>query len=191
MGHVVTAPFASYSVRKNRLSFNISVVYFERKTARGAASSLAYDENNIFFVLNILNIIIVAINSTVAQRIAHDILSMNQEILSISIMDTKGNILAATSKDSFKEAFGVTRDGDKYGGTLAVAALAVANEVKDTFKEAQAIISIHENCKLMLLPIPSYEILVGFVLQRSVNAEGYDFANKIERLLVDAIDSSR
>jgi hypothetical protein len=133
----------------------------------------------------------VAINSTVAQRIAHDILSMNQEILSISIMDTKGNILAAISKDSFKEAFGVTRDGDKYGGTLAVAALAVANEIKDVFKEAQAIISIYENCKMMLLPIPSYEILVGFVLQRSVNAEGYDFANKIESLLVDAIDSSQ
>ena len=131
------------------------------------------------------------INSTVAQRIAYDILSMNDEILSVSIMDTNGNILAATSKDSFKEAFGVTRDGDKYGGTLAVAALAVANEVKDVFKEAQAIISIHENCKLMLLPIPSHEILIGFVLQRSVNAEGYDFANKIERLLVDAIDSSQ
>jgi hypothetical protein len=116
---------------------------------------------------------------------------MNDEILAVSIMDTKGNILGATSKDSFKEAFGVTRNGDKYSGTLAVAALAVANEVKDVFKEAQAIISIHENCKLMLLPIPSYEILIGFILQRSVNAEGYDFANKIERLLVDAIDSSQ
>ena len=192
MGHVVAAPFASYSVRKKGGVFQYKCSIFRKKdSTRGGASSLAYDENNIFFVLNMLNIITVAINSTVAQRIAHDILSMNQEILSISIMNTKGNILAATSKDSFKEAFGVTRDGDKYGGTLAVAALAVANEVKDVFKEAQAIISIHENCKLMLLPIPSYEILVGFVLQRSVNAEGYDFANKIERLLVDAIDSSQ
>jgi hypothetical protein len=133
----------------------------------------------------------VAINSSVAQRIAYNILSLNQEILAISIMDTKGNILAATSKDSFKEAFGVTRDGDKYGGTLAVAALAVANEVKDIFKEAQAIISIHENCKTMLLPIPTYEILIGFVLERSVNAEDYNIANKIERLLLDAIDSSQ
>ena len=131
------------------------------------------------------------INSSVAQRIAYDILSINDEILAISIMDMKGNTLAATSKDSFKKAFGVTRNGDKYGGTLAVAALAVANEVKDVFKEAQAIISIHESCKMLLLPIPSHEILIGFVLSRSVNAEGYDFANKIERLLVDAIDSSQ
>ena len=97
--------------------------------------------------------ITVAVTPTIAQRIAYDILSTNDEILAISIMDTKGNILGATSKDSFKEAFGVTRNGDKYGGTLAVAALAVANEVKDIFKEAQAIISIHENCKMLLLPI--------------------------------------
>jgi hypothetical protein len=104
-------------------------------------------------------------------------------------MDMRGNILAAKSKESFKQAFGVTREGDKYGGTLAVAALAVANEVKDVFEEAQAIITIHENCKLLLLPVPSYEILVGFVLQRSVNAEDYNIANKIERLLADTVNS--
>jgi hypothetical protein len=46
-------------------------------------------------------------------------------------MDMRGNILAAKSKESFKQAFGVTLDGDRYGGSLAVSALAVANEVKD------------------------------------------------------------
>jgi hypothetical protein len=129
----------------------------------------------------------VIITSSAAERISDDILSTNEEILSISIMDMRGNVLASKSKEYFRQVFGKTLEGDKYGGTLAVAALAVANEVKDIFKEAQAIISIYENCKMMLLPIPSYEILVGFVLQRSVNAEGYNIANKIERLLVDAI----
>jgi hypothetical protein len=132
---------------------------------------------------------VVIITSSVAERIAHDILSANDEILAISIMDTRGNILAAISKDSFKEAFGLTRNGEKYGGTLAVAALAVANEVKDIVGEAQALITIYKNCKMMLLPIQSYEILIGFVLQHSVNAEGYNIANKIERLLVDTIKS--
>ena len=131
----------------------------------------------------------VIITSSVAKRIAHDILSANDEILAISIMDTRGNILAAISKDSFKEAFGLTRNGEKYGGTLAVAALAVANEVKDIVGEAQVLITIYKNCKMMLLPIQSYEILIGFVLQHSVNAEGYNIANKIERLLVDTIKS--
>jgi hypothetical protein len=63
----------------------------------------------------------------------------------------------------------------------------VANEVRDVFGEAQAIIAIYENCKMMLLPIPAYQILVGLVLQRSVNAEGYNIANKIERLLADTV----
>ena len=131
----------------------------------------------------------VIITSSAAERISDEILSMNEEILSVSIMDMRGNILATKSKEYFRQVFGINLEGDKYGGTLAVAALAVANEVKDIVGEAQALITIYKDCKMVLLPIPSYEILVGFVLQRSVNAEGYDFANKIERLLVDAIES--
>jgi hypothetical protein len=132
-----------------------------------------------------------AIPSSIAQRIANDILSTNNEILAITIMDVRGNILAATSKEFFKEDFRVSRDGEKYGGSLAVAALAVANELKDFAGEAQALITIYEKCKMMLLPMPSREILVGFVLQRSANAEDYyNIANKIEILLADAIESS-
>ena len=131
----------------------------------------------------------VNITSSAAERISEDILSTNDEILSISIMDMRGNILATKSKESFRQVFGITVEGDKYGGTLAVAALAVANEVKDIVGEAQALITIYKDCKMMLLPIPSYEILVGFVLHRSVNGEGNNIANKIERLLVDAIES--
>jgi hypothetical protein len=133
----------------------------------------------------------VAVPSTIARRIAYEILSTNDGILAISIMDMRGNIIAATSKESFKEDFGVSREGDKYGGSLAVAALAVANEVKDVAGEAQALITIYKNCKMMLLPMPSHEILVGFVLQLSVNAEDYNIANKIEILLADAIESSQ
>ena len=133
----------------------------------------------------------VTISSGVAEEISDEILSSNEEILAISIMDISGNVLAAKSKESFKQAFRATGEGDKYGGTLAVAALAVANEVKDVVGEAQAIITIYKNCKMMLLPIPSSQILVGFVLQRSVNAEGYDITNTIERILADAAKSQQ
>jgi hypothetical protein len=129
----------------------------------------------------------VIITSGAAERVSDDILSTNDEILSISIMDMQGNILAAKSKESFRKAFGVTQEGDKYSGTLAVAALAVANEVKDLVGEAQALITIYKNCKTMLLPILSHEVLVGLVLQPSVNAEGYNIVNKIERLLADTV----
>jgi hypothetical protein len=131
----------------------------------------------------------VIITSSAAERISDDILSTNDEILGISIMDMRGNILAAKSKESFKQAFGVSRERDEYSGSLAVAALAVANEVKNIAGEAQALITIYKNFKMMLLPIPSYQILVVFVLQRSVNAEDYNIADKIERLLADTVKS--
>jgi hypothetical protein len=124
-----------------------------------------------------------------AERVSDEILSTNDEILAISVIDKKGNILAAKSKESSKQAFGVTWEGDKYRGTTALAALGVANEVKDVAGEAQALITIYEKCKMMLLSVPSFEILVGLVLERSVNAEGYNIANTIERLLAATVKS--
>jgi hypothetical protein len=98
-------------------------------------------------------------NTTAAQRISDNILSADDGILAISIMDIKGNILAAKSKQSFKETFGLTSDGEKYGGILAIATLSLVNELKNIVGDAQAIITIHDNCKLMLLPMPSYRLL--------------------------------
>jgi hypothetical protein len=122
-------------------------------------------------------------NTAAAQRILDTILSADDGILALSIMDIKGNILAAKSKQSFKETFGLTSDGEKYGGILAVATLSLVNEVKDIVGEVQAIITIHDNCKLMLLPMPSYRLLVGLVVRRSVKAEDDHIANRIKTLL--------
>ena len=130
-----------------------------------------------------------AVTSGDAETISDDILSSNDEIVGISIMDMRGNILAANSKESFKEAFAVSRDRAKYGGTLAVAALAVANETRNIFGAAKAIITTHENCKLMLVPVPTHQLLIGLVLQRSVNTED-KIANKVERLVAHTLDHS-
>ncbi|MDQ3836483.1 MAG: hypothetical protein M3270_06075 [Thermoproteota archaeon] len=111
-------------------------------------------------------------------------MNSNDEILAISVMDKKGNMLAALSKESFRERFSITTVESKYGGTLAVAALAVVNEVKDIAGEAHAIITLYEKCKMMLLPIPQHEILVGLVLQLSAKAEDYyNLSTKIDSLL--------
>ena len=48
------------------------------------------------------------IASSISEKIANEILTTNDDILSISIIDKKGNILAAISKESFKEDFGIT-----------------------------------------------------------------------------------
>jgi hypothetical protein len=128
---------------------------------------------------------VIIITSRAAERIADEILSTNEEILAISIIDQrKGNILVSKPKESFTKAFGVFQEGPKYGGSLAISALSIANEVREIAGEAQSIITTYEKCKMMLLPIPSYEIVVGLVLQRSVNAEDYNIGNTLEGLLL-------
>jgi hypothetical protein len=129
-----------------------------------------------------------AVTSSDAVKIVDGILSSNGKILAVSIIDKKReDVISAKSRQSFKEAFGVTSDGRGYGATLAIATLNVINETRDIFGEPQAIITIHDDCKLMLLPIPSYDILVGLVVERSVKVEDDKIANKIERLVADTI----
>ena len=129
-----------------------------------------------------------AATSSEAEKIVDGILSSNDKILAISMIDMKReDILSAKSRQSFKDAFGVTSDGAGYGATLAIATLNVVNEARDIFGEPQDIITIHNECKLMLLSMPSFDILVGLVVERSVNVEDDKIANKIERIVADTI----
>jgi hypothetical protein len=128
------------------------------------------------------------IDSTAAERIADEILSTyDGKILSISIIDARkaGNFLATKSTESFEKEFGVLQEGRKYGGSLAIASLSIANEVREIAGEAKAISTTYEKCKMMLIPIPSYEILVGFVLKRKVVLDEDRLANYIESLVAD------
>jgi len=126
-----------------------------------------------------------------AEKIVDSILSSNENILLVSIRGWRGNILAVKSRDSFRERFvGVSRlIGTTYSGSLTVATLSLVNEVKDVFGEAQAIITIYEDCKMMLLPVPSFEIIVGLALELSVVTEDYSLAKEIKRILAETIKS--
>lgn len=101
------------------------------------------------------------VTSSMAERIVDDILSSNSEILSAGVIDKRGNITANKSRESFEKRFkGVSNlERNRYSGTLAVAALSIANEVKDAFGEPKALITIYRDCKLVLLPMPLYDIL--------------------------------
>jgi hypothetical protein len=122
-----------------------------------------------------------------AERVVDAVLSLNDKILLVSIRGWSGNILAVKSKESFRERFfGVSGlIGTKYGGSLTIATLGLINEVKDVFGEAQAIVTIYENCKVMLLPMPSYELIVGLTLECSVVTEDFSLAHNIERILAE------
>ena len=130
-----------------------------------------------------------SINQTYAKAILDKVLSIDTRIWAVSIIRSNGNILAAKSKPSFKETFGVTQDGERYGGSLAAATLSVVNEVKGTFGEAQIIITIYNNCKLMLLNISSHEILVGLALERSFDCEDDNFIEKIKQLIASEVNT--
>jgi hypothetical protein len=119
-----------------------------------------------------------------AERIVDDILSSNEKILSVGVIDSRGNIIDNKSREPFRKRFEVrTLEHNRYSGTLAVAALSIATEVKDSFGEPKAIITIYRDCKLMLLPMPSYEIIIGLALESSVNADNPTFARQMERFV--------
>ena len=123
-----------------------------------------------------------SVTSSMAERIVDDILSSNSEILSAGVIDKSGNIIANKSSESFEKRFkGVSNlERNRYSGTLAVAALSIANEVKDSFGEPQALITIYRDCKLVLLPMPLYEILIGLALERSLDADDGTLSKEIE-----------
>lgn len=125
-----------------------------------------------------------------AERIAQDILSFTDEILSVSIIDKAGNILASKSRVSFMKKFevgGTEGMESRYGGTLAIASLGVVNEVKDIVGETEAIITVHKYCKLMLVVMSSYGTLIGLALKRSTNAENDAIVNKIKGLVAQTL----
>jgi hypothetical protein len=68
--------------------------------------------NKIYRITNYM-----AVTSSDAVKIVEGILSSNDKILAVSIIDKKReDVLSAKSRQSFKEAFGVTSDGAGYGG---------------------------------------------------------------------------
>lgn len=129
----------------------------------------------------------IIITPAAAERIANEILSTyDGKILSVSILDTKGNFLATKSTESFEKTFGKLQEGQKYGGTLAIASLSIANEVRGVAGETKVITTTYEKCKMVLIPLLSYEILVGFVLKRRVVLDEERIANYIEGLVADS-----
>jgi len=130
------------------------------------------------------------VTSSMAERIVDDILSSNSGILSAGVIDKSGNIIANKSSESFEKRFkGVNNlERDRYSGTLAVAALSIANEVKDAFGEPQALITIYRDCKLVLLPMPLYDILIGLAFESSSSVDNNTFANEMERLVASILE---
>ena len=120
----------------------------------------------------------------IAHRVSNNILSLYDGIRFVSIMDLRGNILKARSNQSFRDTFRVIGDCKGYGGVLAFTILRLVNQITDVVGDAKAKITVHKNCKLMLLPMSSHEILIGLVIHSSVKPEDRQIAKNIEASLL-------
>jgi hypothetical protein len=108
------------------------------------------------------------------RRLCRQILNIDDTILGTSIIDKGGNIITSMSKPAFESRFNVPRDIKANSGTAAIMMLGMAKDMERAFGITRSIASIHTGCILMLIPIATTfeeEILVGLVLQPSVNTE--------------------
>jgi hypothetical protein len=124
-----------------------------------------------------------------AEKIVDAVLSSNDKILLVSIRAWNGTIIAVKYRDTFRERFNRVSSliGTTYSGSLTIATLGLVNEVKDIFGEARVLVTFYDDCKVILIPMPSHEIIVGLTVERSPEIEekeeGYNIAKKIERLV--------
>src|SRR5919198_3763941 len=118
----------------------------------------------------------------IARKICDDVISTDDAILATSVIDMKGNILASQFKQTFRDNFEVTIDDKKNSGIWAIVILGMCEKFKHIFGSSEAIINIHKNCKTILIPIRSRQLLIGLVTHRSANAEDY-IASKVRTLL--------
>jgi hypothetical protein len=122
-------------------------------------------------------------------KISKQILSIDDTIDAVSIMDMQGNTLSSTSKESFYTTkYDVTQDIHDIAGDFAIVILGMVQRMDKSFGSTEAVISFHKKCKLMLVPIPSHQILIGLVIYRSSNEEY--IITKIRTLLEDKEDIS-
>jgi hypothetical protein len=117
-------------------------------------------------------------------KISKHILSIDDTIDAVSIMDMQGNTLSSTSKESFYSTkYDITKDIHDIAGDFAIVILGMVQRMDEAFGSTEAIVSFHKKCKLMLVPIPSHQILIGLVIYRSSNEEY--IITKIRTLLED------
>jgi hypothetical protein len=109
----------------------------------------------------------------VSRKITEDIMKIDDAVLGVSVIGDAGNILSSYARDTLGKKFEL--DNYKYDanyGTWAKIILTLVEQAsRSTFGPANAIITIHKGSILMLIPIRSRKIMIGLVLQRSVNQE--------------------
>jgi hypothetical protein len=105
-------------------------------------------------------------------KMTKDILSIDDAIEAVSIMNMKGNTLASASKESlYSTKYQITKEIKNMAGDWAIVILGMTQRMDQSFGSTEAIVSLHKKSKLILVPISSHQVLIGLVVYRSSNEE--------------------
>jgi hypothetical protein len=108
-----------------------------------------------------------------SRKISEDVMNLDDAVLGVSIISDTGKVLSSFARDNLGKRFELDRyTYDANHGTWAKIILTLVEQASSsTFGPANAIITVHKGSILMLIPIRSRNIMIGLVLQRSVNQE--------------------
>lgn len=82
-------------------------------------------------------------------KMAKDILSIDDAIDAVSIMDTKGNTLSSASKEShYSTKYQITKDIKNMAGSWAIVILGMTQRMDQSFGSTEAIVSLHKKVQV-------------------------------------------
>jgi len=163
---------------------NYIAVAFSNSGSIIANAKYHVKENIRWLALVMVRTITIATAQTIADKILS---SCGEGIQAVTLIEIrKANTLVFKAKGSFEEAVSEAfKEGPKYFGPLVIAYLSIANEVREIVGQTKCIITIFEKYKTMILPLPTYGIVVGVALELWVDVEDGKLANNIEKLAAD------
>lgn len=98
------------------------------------------------------------------------LLSQDENILAVSLMDDDFNIVEASSVSSFSERFAVPDKMQRGASAWAAIMFGIAELADDSFGKTRCMTVDHDFAKLMIVQVPS-KGFVGLVLTHSANAD--------------------
>lgn len=104
-------------------------------------------------------------------RISQHILSLDDNILGVSIFSNNFNLVESAAKPSFGKRFTLSAQTEDASPAYAAAVFGMTRMVEAAFGRVEKVTVDYQEAKLMLLSLKDEKGFVGMVLNKSVNAE--------------------
>jgi hypothetical protein len=106
------------------------------------------------------------------ETLSKQLLVAHSGILSLTISDSNGNTLATSFTSEYERNFlDSAKSLRSRAGLFSATMLGMEEEVGKIFGPTEAVVRIHENGKLIIIPFPSKKGLITFLTKREVVAD--------------------